>query len=84
MCVRVWCREGHSKLFMLPLPPKKRAANQAQSTPILSVLHRHAGAAKEVSRRDESAGCVSMTHPGPSVPSCWLSTPRPSVAMWLL
>lgn len=33
-------REGHSKLFLMPLPPKKRAANEVQGTPILSVLDR--------------------------------------------
>ena len=33
-------REGFSKLFAMPLPPKKRAANAVQGTPILSVLQR--------------------------------------------
>ncbi|EFN55686.1 hypothetical protein CHLNCDRAFT_133943 [Chlorella variabilis] len=41
-------REGHSKLFMLPLSPKRRAQNQVQGTPILSVLARLAQEAKEV------------------------------------
>ena len=48
LCCAVLCREGYSKLFMMPLPPKKRAANQAQGTPILPVLQRHAAAAQEV------------------------------------
>jgi DNA-directed RNA polymerase I subunit RPA1 len=33
-------REGFSKLFAMPLPAKKRAANQVQGTEILSVLQR--------------------------------------------
>lgn len=33
-------REGHSKIFAMPLPAKKRAANTVQGTPILSVLQR--------------------------------------------
>lgn len=33
-------REGYSKLFLMPLPAKKRAANATQGTPILSVLQR--------------------------------------------
>lgn len=41
-------REGHSKLFMMPLPAKKRAQNQVQGTPILSVLARLSQEAKEV------------------------------------
>ena len=38
--------EGHSKLFMMPLSAKKRAANQVQGTPILSALSRLADEAK--------------------------------------
>lgn len=34
------CREGHAKLFMMPLSAKKRAQNQVQGTPILSALQR--------------------------------------------
>ncbi|KAL4436828.1 hypothetical protein ABPG75_003967 [Micractinium tetrahymenae] len=41
-------REGHSKLFMMPLSAKKRAQNQVQGTPILSVLQRLSQEAKEV------------------------------------
>lgn len=39
-------REGHSKLFMMPLSAKKRAQNQVQGTPILSVLQRLSQEAK--------------------------------------
>ncbi|PSC74762.1 beta and beta-prime subunits of DNA dependent RNA-polymerase [Micractinium conductrix] len=41
-------REGHSKLFMMPLSAKRRAQNQVQGTPILSVLARLAQEATEV------------------------------------
>ncbi|KAI3425875.1 hypothetical protein D9Q98_007848 [Chlorella vulgaris] len=41
-------REGHSKLFMMPLSAKKRAQNQVQNTPILSVLARLSQDAQEV------------------------------------
>lgn len=32
-------REGHAKLFVMPLPSKKHAANVVQGTPILGILH---------------------------------------------
>lgn len=41
-------REGFAKLFVMPLPAKKRAANMVQGTPILGVLQRLAGGEKEV------------------------------------
>jgi DNA-directed RNA polymerase I subunit RPA1 len=41
-------REGFSKLFAMPLPAKKRAANQVQGTEILSVLQRIVDGAKGV------------------------------------
>jgi hypothetical protein len=40
------CREGSAKLFMMPLSAKRRAQNQVQSTPILSVLARLAAEAQ--------------------------------------
>ena len=40
------CREGSAKLFMMPLSAKRRAQNQVQSTPILSVLARLAADAQ--------------------------------------
>ena len=42
------CSDGCSKLFMMPLPPKKRTQNAVQGTPVLSVLSRLAAAAMEV------------------------------------
>jgi DNA-directed RNA polymerase I subunit RPA1 len=36
-------REGHAKVFAMPLPPKKRAANEVQGTRVLSVLARLGG-----------------------------------------
>ncbi|KAL4526208.1 hypothetical protein Ndes2437B_g07463 [Nannochloris sp. 'desiccata'] len=41
-------REGFSKLFAMPLPAKKRAANQVQGTEILSVLQRMVDSANGV------------------------------------
>jgi DNA-directed RNA polymerase I subunit RPA1 len=34
-------REGHTKLFLMPLPPKKRAANASQGTHIADLLQAH-------------------------------------------
>jgi DNA-directed RNA polymerase I subunit RPA1 len=49
-------REGFSKLFALPLPPKKRAANSVQGTPVLSVLHRLGEGGQAVAQLEEELG----------------------------
>jgi hypothetical protein len=54
-------REGCAKVFLAPLPAKKRMANAALGTPILSVLHRIAGACVCVCKGKEGTeGCVCV------------------------
>ena len=51
-------REGYSKLFLMPLPPKKRAANAVQGTEILSILARISTASTEVDQLEEELGAA--------------------------
>ena len=46
-------REGYGKLFAMPLPAKKSAANSVQGTPIMSVLQRIVDSANAVAEMEE-------------------------------